>query len=59
MAPSYRLKSIRAMTPSYRLKSIRDMGPSYFKDQSVPIISYSYTAHYIINCKQSLKIPTG
>ena len=44
-----------------RHKSIRAMAP-YFKDQSVPIISYSYTpftSHKIFNYKKSLKIIEG
>ena len=32
-----------------RHKSIRAMASSYFKDQSVPIISYSYTLHFTQN----------
>ena len=57
-----RHKSIRAMAPSYRLKSIRAMAPSYFKDQSVPIITYSstaLTAHKVCNYTKSLKIYKG
>jgi hypothetical protein len=46
MAPSYSLKSIRAMAPSYRLKSIRSMVPSY-RLKSIRAMAPSYRLKYI------------
>jgi hypothetical protein len=46
MAPSYRLKSIRAMAPSYRLTSIRAMAPSY-RLKSIRAMAPSYRLKYI------------